>query len=146
MWMWIKEIFLGFIGLASGFAVAAGIFAFVVTLGVVPRFAGRTHTVNRVLSYETAIFWGGMFGTLMSIFHLELPLPGWMGRGLLGAFGLSAGIYTGCLAVALAEIINTFPIMFRRIRMKVGQEWVLIAMALGKMAGAFYFYANHMTQ
>ena len=32
--MWIKDVFLGFIGLASGFAVAAGVFAFVVTLGV----------------------------------------------------------------------------------------------------------------
>ena len=144
--MWIKELFLGLIGLVSGFGVAAGVFAFVVTLGVVPRFAGKTHTVNRVLSYETAIFWGGIFGTLISIFHLEIPRPGWMGRGLLGAFGLSAGIYTGCLAVALAEIINTFPIMFRRTRMKVGQEWVLLAMAMGKMAGAFYFYANRMGQ
>lgn len=144
--MWIREIFLGFIGLASGFGVAAGVFAFVVTLGVVPRFAGKTHTVSRVLSYETAIFWGGIFGALMSIFYMKIPLAGWIGQGLLGAFGLSAGIYIGCLAVALAEIINTFPIMFRRTRMKVGQEWVLIAMALGKMAGAFYFYINRMGQ
>lgn len=144
--MWIRELFLGFIGLASGFAVAAGVFAFVVTLGVVPRFAGKTHTVKRVLSYETAICLGGIFGTLLSIFHMEIPLSVWLGRLFLGFFGLSAGIYTGCLAVALAEIINTFPIMFRRTRMKVGQEWVLFAMAVGKMAGAFYFYANHMTQ
>ncbi len=140
--MWIKEIFLGFIGLASGFAVAAGVFAFVVTLGVVPRFAGKTHTSRRVLAYENAIFLGGMFGTLVSIFKLKVPL----GRLLLGAFGLSAGIYTGCLAVALAEILNTFPIMFRRVHMKTGQNWVLISMALGKMAGALYFYAHHMAK
>ena len=135
--MWIKDVFLGFIGLASGFAVAAGVFAFVVTLGVVPRFAGKTHTSGRVF-----IFLGGVFGTLLSIFQLKVPL----GRILLGAFGLSAGIYTGCLAVALAEILNTFPIMFRRVHMKVGQGWVLFAMAMGKMAGALYFYAHHMAK
>lgn len=140
--MWIKDVFLGFIGLASGFAVAAGVFAFVVTLGVVPRFAGKTHTSGRVLPYENAIFLGGVFGTLLSIFQLKVPL----GRILLGAFGLSAGIYTGCLAVALAEILNSFPIMFRRVHMKVGQGWVLFAMALGKMAGALYFYAHHMAK
>lgn len=145
--MWIKEIFLGFVGLASGLAVAAGIFAFVVTLGVVPRFAGKTHTVNRVLSYENAILLGGIFGTLLSIFHMPLPLgPGLSGRTLLGVFGLAAGIYNGCLAVALAEILNTYPIMFRRTGMKVGQSWVLFAMALGKMVGALYFYAKHMSQ
>lgn len=140
--MWVKEIFLSFIGLASGFAVAAGVFAFVVTLGVVPRFAGKTHTSGKVLIYENAIFLGGMFGTLLSIFQLKVPL----GRVLLGAFGLSAGIYTGCLAVALAEILNTFPIMFRRVHMKTGQNWVLFSMALGKMAGALYFYAHHMAK
>lgn len=144
--MWIKEIFLSFIGLAGGFAVAAGVFAFIVTLGVVPRFAGKTHTVNRVLTYETAILLGGIFGTLLSMFHLKLPLGGWTGRGLMGVFGLAAGIYNGCLSVALAEILNTFPIMFRRTKMKVGQDWVLVAMALGKMAGAFYFYVNRMAQ
>ena len=109
--MWIKDVFLGFIGLASGFAVAAGVFAFVVTLGVVPRFAGKTHTSGRVLTYESFIFLGGVFGTLLSIFQLKVPL----GRILL-------------------------------VHMKVGQGWVLFAMAMGKMAGALYFYAHHMAK
>lgn len=140
--MWIKEIFLGFIGLTSGFAVSAGVFAFIVTLGVVPRFAGKTHTSNKVMTYENAIFLGGMFGNLMSIFGFSLPL----GLILLCVFGLSAGIYTGCLAVALAEILDAFPIMFRRTRMKIGQEWILVAMAFGKAIGAVYFYAFHMSK
>lgn len=140
--MWIKEIFLGFIGLTSGLAVSAGVFAFAVTLGVVPRFVGKTHTTKYVVSYEMAILLGGIFGSLMSIFQLKVPL----GLPLVCGFGLSAGIYTGCLAVALAEILDAFPIMFRRTNMKVGQNWVLYAMALGKMAGSFYFYANHMAK
>lgn len=140
--MWIREVFLGFLGLASGLAVSAAVFAFVISLGVIPRFAAKSRTNGHILTYENAILLGGIFGNLLSVFSFDLPL----GMILLWVFGLSAGIYTGCLAVALAEILNTFPIMFRRMKIKVGQNWVLIAMALGKMAGAFYFYANHMAK
>ena len=59
--MWIKEAFLCFTGVAGGLAVSAGVFAFAVTLGVVPRFAGKSHTSRYVMSYENVIFWGGMF-------------------------------------------------------------------------------------
>ena len=59
-------------------------------------------------------------------------------------FGLSAGVFTGCLAVALAEILNTFPIMFRRFGRKAGLGYIMLSMALGKALGALYFYANHM--
>ncbi|MCI8282036.1 MAG: stage V sporulation protein AB [Lachnospiraceae bacterium] len=140
--MWAREIMLGFLGLASGFAVSAAVFAFVITLGIIPRFAAKSRTSSHILTYENAIFLGGVCGNLISVFGFCLPF----GLGLLCIFGLSAGIYTGCLAVALAEILNTFPIMFRRTKMKEGQNWVLVAMALGKMAGAFYFYANHMAK
>lgn len=140
--MWIKEIFLGIIGLVSGFGVSAGVFAFAVTLGVVPRFAGKTHTSGHIMAYENAILAGGIFGTLTTIFGIEVPL----GIGLIIPFGLAVGIYTGCLAVALVEILDAFPIMFRRTKMKMGQSWVLYAMALGKMAGALYFYGHHMAK
>ncbi|MCI8894950.1 MAG: stage V sporulation protein AB [Lachnospiraceae bacterium] len=138
--MWIKEVFLGFIGLTSGLAVSAAVFAFVITVGIVPRFAGKTHTSRYVLVYEHAILLGGILGVLLSVFSLEIPL----GTGFLCLFGLAAGVYTGCLAVALAEILNAFPIMFRRLKLKLGLEWALFAMALGKLVGTLYFYANHM--
>lgn len=140
--MWVREIMLGFLGLASGFAVSAAVFAFVISLGMIPRFAAKSRTNSHILTYENAIFLGGICGNVISLFEFRLPL----GVILLGIFGLSAGIYVGCLAVALAEILNTFPIMFRRTKIKEGQNWVLVAMALGKMAGAFYFYANHMAK
>ena len=37
--MWIRQIALGIIGISSGFAVAGGMFAFLIALGVVSRFA-----------------------------------------------------------------------------------------------------------
>ena len=76
----------------------------------------------------------------MALFSIQVPL----GITAVIAFGLSAGIFTGCLSVALAEILNTFPIMFRRLGIKEGLSWILFFMALGKAAGALYFYTNHM--
>lgn len=140
--MWIKEILLCFIGLTSGLAVSAGVFAFAVTIGLVPRFVGKSHTSQYVLIYEHMILLGGIFGTLVSLFALKVPF----GTPILIVFGLCAGIYNGCLAVALAEILDAFPIMFRRTGMKVGQNWVIIAMALGKTVGALYYYATHIAK
>lgn len=57
-------------------------------------------------------------------------------RALLCVYGISAGIFVGSIAVALAEILNTFPITFRRMGLKVGLFWVMLAMAAGKVAGS----------
>lgn len=138
--MWARELFLGFVGLAAGFAVSAGVFAFIISVGVIPRMIGKTQTVKEVLIYETAILLGGTLGNVFSLFEWKLPL----GMPLLILFGVSAGVFTGCLAVALAEILNSFPIMFRRLRIKEGLPWVLFFMAMGKTFGSLYFYANHM--
>lgn len=138
--MWIREIFLTLVGLASGFAVSAGVFAFIISVGVIPRMVGKSRTVKDVMIYETIILLGGTFGNLFSLFEWKLPL----GNTLLILFGVSAGVFTGCLAVALAEILNSFPIMFRRLRIKEGLGWVLFFMAMGKTVGSLYFYANHM--
>lgn len=138
--MWIREIFLALVGLASGFAVSAGVFAFIISVGVIPRMVGKSRTVKDVMIYETIILLGGTFGNLFSLFEWKLPL----GNTLLILFGVSAGVFTGCLAVALAEILNSFPIMFRRLRIKEGLGWVLFFMAMGKTVGSLYFYANHM--
>jgi len=138
--MWMKEIFLGFVGLASGAAISAGVFSFIISIGVVPRIIGKSRTAADIIVYEDAVLLGGTFGNLFSMFSWQLHLGIW----LVVVFGLSAGIFTGCLAVALAEILNTFPIMFKRFGIKEGLSWLLFFMALGKSFGALYFYANHM--
>ena len=138
--MWIREVFLGFIGLASGFAVAAGVFAFIISVGVVPRMIGESKTAKDVLIYEDMILLGGTLGNLCSLFQWSIPF----GMPLLVLYGISAGVFTGCLAVALAEILNSFPIIFRRLRIKEGLQWMVFFMAMGKTFGALYFYMNHM--
>ena len=60
---------------------------------------------------------------------------------MLTLFGVSAGIFTGCLSVALAEILDTFPVFFRRAGIKEEyNEELLFVMALGKMLGSLFFF------
>ena len=47
--MFLNHILLGFLGIAFGGAVAAGTFAFVIVIGVVPRMIGNA-TVRRIHS------------------------------------------------------------------------------------------------
>ena len=137
--MW-TDWFLGFLGLASGMAVAGGMFALLIALGVVARFAGKTHTAQAVMQYEDAAALGGILGNLFSIYQFHLPV------GVPGAaiFGFLSGIFTGAWAMALTEIVDAVPIFSRRIRLKKGMPALILAMALGRSFGewvhAYYGY------
>ncbi len=139
--MLVKEIFLGFIGLTAGFAVSAGTFAFMIVLGVLPRMIGKCNRAAETLHFENMIMLGGIFGNIISVFlNLKLPFGTWF----LYLYGFTAGMFVGCLAVALAEILNTFPITFRRFHIKQGLAWMLFFMAIGKMSGSLYYFLNSM--
>ena len=51
----LKTIYLIFLGLASGCMVAAGTFAFIAAIGIVPRMAKRTETQRFIRIYEAAM-------------------------------------------------------------------------------------------
>ena len=70
----INAIFLSFIGLASGFVVAAGIFAFITMLGIIPRLAQRTGTADHIYGYEWMIILGGTAGNILNLFVTHLPV------------------------------------------------------------------------
>lgn len=100
---------------------------------------GKCNRAAETMHFENAVILGGILGNIASVFsNIRLPF----GPLFLCAYGLSAGIFVGCIAVALAEILNTFPIMFRRSGLKEGLSWVMIMMALGKCAGSFFFFLN----
>ena len=99
----------GVVGLASGLAVAGGMFALLIALGVIARFAGKTNTASWVLYYEDAA----------------------------ALFGLFSGIFTGTWAMALTEIVDAVPVFTRRIHLKEGIPWLILAMALGRSLGAW---------
>ena len=53
--MLLKEGLLALIGLSAGGIIAAGVFAFIVTIGVVVRLIGKTHTAKHVRLFEDMI-------------------------------------------------------------------------------------------
>lgn len=144
-----KQILLAVIGLSAGAAVAGGLFSFIVELGVIADFADRTHTGDRLLLYESSVAVGGILGNLFYIYGgtalLNLPeladvLYGGAGIVLLGLFGLLAGVFVGCWAMALAEILNVFPVFMRRARIVRYISVFVVSLAAGKSLGALLFF------
>ena len=127
-----SHIMLTILGVIFGLAVSAGTFAFLLVIGVVPRMVGKSNTASHAIFYENAIILGGTIGNLLSVFP---DIRIWLGSPLL---------IVGCIAVALAEILNTFPIMFRRANLKMGLSFVMTCMAFGKACGAFFYFWNQM--
>ena len=60
--MFLKEALLLLAGLAAGSTVAAGVYAFLVVIGVYPRLIGKTATASKgkIFLYETIIALGGL--------------------------------------------------------------------------------------
>lgn len=138
-----SAIFHGIIGLSFGGLAAAGVLTVLVAVGLVPRYVGRVHEAKHITLFENMIIWGTMSGTLVSFFG---GLVSDSGLGLLGAlieivYGAFSGIFVGTLALAIAEMLDAFPIFYRRLKLSGGLSWIVFFVALGKMAGGFiYFY------
>ena len=140
--MFLKSVFMIVVGLCSGIGVAAGTFAFLIVIRVIPRMVQKAKLEHKIIYIENIVFRGIMFGTVLSLFSWKKKwLFELLGKTLLTIFGMSAGIFVGCLAVALAEILDTFPIFFRRIHLKDEfGEVLLFTMALGKLIGSLFFF------
>ena len=134
--MWAVQILLALIGLSGGIAVAGGLFAFIVELGVVADFADRTHTGDRIFFYESCAALGGIVGNIFYVFQIDLPAGAWF----LAIYGILAGIFAGCWAMALAEILNVFPVFLRRARVVRYLTAFILSIALGKGLGACLFF------
>lgn len=123
---------LALVGGGAGGIVAAGVFAFLVIIGVFPRLIGKTRTRARIRLYETLIILGGVWGNVSDIY--EFPLL-WGGNVLLGIFGLAVGIFVGCLVMSLAETVKTLPVISHSIHLAVGLQYLILAIAAGKLTG-----------
>lgn len=138
--MWIKQLLLVLIGLAGGSAIASALFALIVKLGILTRLAAWTKTAKDMKLYENCILLGGTIGGLVTLF--EFP----MHAGVVAQIvpGVFFGIYIGCFYMALAEALHAVPVMMRRFHIKKGAGCILLAMALGKAIGSFYYFACNL--
>ena len=130
--MLIKKVLYLVFCIIAGSATAAGFVAFITLLGVFQKLIEKYKTAKYIKNIETAIISGVTLFNL--VYLLELPLP-------LGLWGMSiicllGGIFTGCLAGALAETLNIFPILSRHFKIRDWLPYVLIAASLGKATGS----------
>jgi stage V sporulation protein AB len=135
----LKMIALSIIGFSAGVVISAGVFAFISVLGIVPRLVERTHTETYALLYEDSIMIGGIFGGLNIIAPIHIHV------GIIGLiiFGLFSGMFIGCIAVSIAEVLDVIPVLLRRIHLETNLAYFMITLAVGKTIGSLvYFVVN----
>lgn len=130
--MLIKQILYMFFCAIAGSAIAAGYVAFITLLGVFQKLIEKYKAAGYIKTVETMIIAGVTLFNLVSLFNLPLPLGIW---GLC-IFNLFGGVFVGCLAGALAETLNIFPILSRRFKIRIWLPYVLIAAGIGKAIGS----------
>ena len=89
----------------------------------------------------------GRFGQI-GAFLLEREIFGMLtekvicvtGTFFLGGSGFFAGMFVGCLALAIAEMLDSVPIFARRIGFRKGLGIAITAAALGKAAGSLIYF------
>lgn len=134
----LKWMIIILVGFSSGGLVAGGIFAYISMIGIIPRLAMKTKSAESITIYESAVIWGGSLGSAVYIFNWGIDFGDFFGTvwGIL--YGLGAGIFVGCLAMALAEVLRSFPILTMRIKLRWGIPIIAFFLALGKMLGSMY--------
>lgn len=126
-----KMLFLCFCTIA-GSAIAAGYVAFITLLGVFQKLIEKYKAAGYIKAIETTIIAGVTLFNIVSLYNLPLPLGLWG----LSIFNIIGGIFVGCLAGALAETLNIFPILSRRFKIRTWLPYVLIAAGIGKAIGS----------
>lgn len=141
--MWWKYIIMTIWGLAAGGAIAGAYVALIASLGVYTRLEGWSGYGKRTLRLETIVLLGTIIGNLLTIYKIPLPL-GQIGLLICGVF---FGMFTGCLAAALADMVKLFPILCRRVKLRHGLPYIIAAVGLGKAIGClvqFFCFSNIM--
>lgn len=136
----MSHIIICLAGFLAGAGVSAGTFAFIIVIGIIPRIV-RKLKVDNILFIENIVITGVIVGNILSLCNSPLfRIPEILGHLIVVVYGLCTGIFVGCMSVALAEILHTFPVLFRRINLKKGLSAVVYAMAFGKMIGGLLYF------
>lgn len=160
--MFLRQMFLALIGGSAGLIVSAGVFTVLISVGLIPRFAGKMHVADRVFVLEEMVICGTLVGSFFSVygrwamigsfvrehtlFGLEATEGVWRFAGTLIQiiFGLFAGIFVGCLALAIAEMLNTIPVFARRIGFRHGLGIAIFSVAMGKLIGSIIYFTQRI--
>lgn len=128
------------IGLFSGFVIASGVFTTLIAVGLLPRFAEKTNTSKYIKLYENMIILGTILGNIFTVYKLYTPFKSPLIFELfLCIYGLFSGIFVGCLAITIAEMLNAIPIFTRRIALPK-TNLIILAISIGKTIGSLIYF------
>lgn len=129
--MLIKTTLYTLFCMIAGGAISAGYVAFITLLGVFEKLAEKYKAYQHGRLLESVIIAGVTTGNVIQLLDIRLFL------GIPGVFffNLFGGIFIGCLAGALAETLDIFPILSRRFGIRDYLPYAIIAAAFGKAAG-----------
>lgn len=153
MWNSLKILLLMLFGGSFGLLASAGVFTVLVAVGLIPRFADKSHTAGKIILYEEMVVLGTVAGGLVSVFERychfgeRLVSAGVSqtavqnaGTVFVSIFGIFAGMFIGCLALAIAEMLDSIPIFSRRAGFRHGLGIAVCAMAAGKLCGSLWYF------
>ena len=158
--MFSKYLLMSFFAFAGGGMVSGGVFTVLIAVGLIPRFADKSHTSNRIFLYEEMVVLGTITGSFLSVYPdygqigiffkdiLKVHPSAWnlAGNGILAFAGMFAGMFVGCLALAIAEMLDSIPIFARRVSFRHGLGLAVLSMALGKLSGSLFYFCNELHQ
>lgn len=136
MKQWLAATLSIIFGFSSGIIIATAVLAFIAAIGIIPRIAAKLDARTHYLAFGTAAILGSTLGSYLSIWDVVFIVP----KFLVGIFSLFVGIFIGCLAIALAEVVNVIPIAKNRMKLKKGMRAMIVFFALGKVVGSLYYW------
>lgn len=157
--MFLKQLFLFVCGLSFGLLSSAGVFTVLASVGLIPRFAGKMHVAKNIFVMEEAVIFGTLAGGIGSLYSDKLRVGEFLlqsrifgegsqtvvqvaGTVFLMIFGLFSGMFVGCLAFAIAEMLDSIPIFARRAGFRHGLGIAISAAAAGKLLGSLLYFAK----
>lgn len=130
--MLIREVLLALACLASGIAIAGGYFAFISLIGIFPKLLEKVKGAKHYILVECLLAYGAAIFNVLYLFNLPCHIT-WIGLAFICFMG---GVFVGCLAGALTEVLNVLPIASRRLNVRRYMPYVIYGLAAGKLAGS----------
>lgn len=124
------------VAFANGLVVGSGLVSFLAIIGFIPRLAEVTHTERSLRYYESTLICGAIFAAVEPGLPVNLSLP----SGVTIIPGLFMGLFVGCLAAALAEVLNVLPVMARRVGLIAYIRMLLMSIIIGKVVGSLVYW------
>lgn len=146
----MEQLLLVILGLSFGVFTAGGVFTTVIVVALIPRFAARFHTAYKIELYEEWIVAGAVAGGIFGVYSQLWTTPSWEARGMLlktagvvfvTIWAFFTGMFVGCLALAIEEMLGGIPVFARRVHLRKGLGVIILSIAAAKFAGSLcYFY------